>query len=275
MATLREKCKTIVNNRLFEFIITGVIIVNSILVGVETYSDNETVKLVQTIILGIFTLEIILRFIAAGSIKRFFSNGWNIFDLTLVLIGYIPSSLFANASGMMAFRVLRVFRVLRLLRAAKEIKLIVTVLAKSLSAMFYNLILFMIFVYLYAIIGVAMFKLPNPNKLSGEAKVRYEQYIAKAPPAPNNSPDPYGTIGESVFTLFRVLTGEDWTDLRYNLVTAYDYSIIRANSLVITTYHVSWYILAAMLLLNLFTGAVISNYQQAIDERERLRKKKK
>ncbi len=275
MAAFRLWCANLVKNHLFEFLITGIILVNSVLIGVETYTDNQTIKLIQSIILGIFTFEIVIRFFAAGSVKAFFLNGWNVFDLVLVLIGYIPPSLMANSSGMMAFRVLRVFRVLRLLRAAKEIKLIVTVLVKSLPAMFYNLILLLIFVYLYAIAGVAMFKLPNPDKLEGQAKANYEKLMEIAPNAPSNSPDPYGTIGEAVFTLFRALTGEDWTDLRYNLVTAYKCEVVKTTPLIITTYHVSWFIIAAFLLLNLVTGAVINNYQVAIEEREKFKKEKK
>ena len=116
-----------------------------------------------------------MRFIAAKSIKEFFCDGWNVFDLTLVLIGYIPETLFASASMMTALRVLRVFRILRLLRATKEIKLIVTVLVKSMTSMFYNLILFLIFVYLYAIAGVSMFRLPDPSTLEGEQLANYEE----------------------------------------------------------------------------------------------------
>lgn len=59
------------------------------------------------------------------------------FDLSLVLIGYVPESIFAEAGVATAFRVLRVFRVLRLLRACEEVKLIISVLIKSMSALAY------------------------------------------------------------------------------------------------------------------------------------------
>ena len=274
-STLKKHCKALTTSRWFEFLITGVILINSALIGVETYTDDPTVKLIQSIILGIFTFEIIARFIAADSVKSFFTDGWNVFDLSLVIIGYIPETLVPNASAMMALRVLRVFRVLRLLRAAKEIKLIMTVLVKSMSAMFYNLILFLIFVYLYAIAGVAMFRLPDADKLTGQDKVNYERLMADAPAAPGNSPDPFGSLGEAVFTLFRELTGEDWTDLRYNHITAYEYGVLKTSPTVITTYHVSWFCLAAFLLLNLVTGAVINNYQIAIQEQEEQKRKEK
>ena len=274
MEKIKEIASLIVHNKGFELFITGIIILNSVLIGVETYTDNLTVKMIQQGILYIFTFEILMRFIAAKSIKEFFCDGWNVFDLTLVLIGYIPETLFASASMMTALRVLRVFRILRLLRTSKEIKLIVTVLVKSMTSMFYNLILFLIFVYLYAIAGVSMFRLPDPTTLEGEQLANYEKLMEVAPNAPSNSPDPFGDLGEAIFTLFRELTGEDWTDLRYNHITASEYGLINANSTVITTYHVSWFCLAAFLLLNLVTGAVINNYQIAIDEEDEKKKDK-
>lgn len=274
MSKIREIASSIAYNKGFELFITGIIILNSVLIGVETYTDNLTVKMIQQGILYIFTFEILMRFIAAESTKEFFCDGWNVFDLTLVLIGYIPETLFASASMMTALRVLRVFRILRLLRASKEIKLIVTVLVKSMTSMFYNLVLFLIFVYLYAIAGVSMFRLPDPSTLEGEQLANYEKYMEVAPNAPSNSPDPFGDLGEAIFTLFRELTGEDWTDLRYNHITASEYGLIHVNSAVITTYHVSWFCLAAFLLLNLVTGAVINNYQIAIDEEDEKKKDK-
>lgn len=268
MGKIKEIAAKIAYNKGFELFVIGIIILNSILIGVETYTNNSIIKNIQQIILYIFTFEISLRFIAAKDVKSFFCDGWNIFDLTLVLIGYIPETLFQSASMMTALRVLRVFRILRLLRSSKEIKLIVTVLIKSMTSMFYNLVLFLIFVYLYAIAGVSMFRLPDPSTLQGEKLKQYEKLMEVAPHAPSNSPDPFGDIGEAIFTLFRELTGEDWTDLRYNQITAAEYGLLNVNSTVITTYHVSWFCLAAFLLLNLVTGAVINNYQIAIDEEE-------
>lgn len=265
----RQQIKSIVSNRLFEWIITVVIIVNAILIGVELKIQNPTIYGVQQAILWIFTAEILMRFIARDSIKSFFENGWNIFDLTLVLIGYIPEDLFANASAVMAIRVLRVLRVLRLLRAGKEIKLITTVLTKSMVSMLWYVVLFIIFIYLFAIVGVSMFKLPDPQQLSGEELSRYELFMKEVHHAPANSPDPFGSLSEAMFTLFRELTGEDWTDIRYNLISAYDYGIIQVNPTIITTFHVIWFSLSVFLLLNLVTGSIINNYQNIREEQKR------
>ena len=250
MAQLKQLCDKVTTNRIFELLITIVIVVNAVLIGVETYGGDSSITVIQQVILGIFTAEILMRFIAAESTKSFFCGGWNIFDLSLVLIGYIPEALVANASMMMALRVLRVFRVLRLLRACQEIKLMVTVFVKSLSALFYNVMFFGVFLYLFAIVGVCMFKLPDPATLQGEDAVRYEEFVKVAPHAPSNSPEPFGTLHEAMFTL-----------LRYNLLTAHEYGLVKPGPQVITLYNVSWFIISAFLLLNLVVGAILNNYQ--------------
>lgn len=252
----------------FELGITLVILINSFLIGVETYHTSDTISVIQTLILYVFSIEILLRFLASPSVKEFFKDGWNIFDLSLVIIGYIPETMFENASAMMALRVLRVFRVLRLLRAAKEIKVIINVLLKSTTAMFYNVVLFAIFIYLFSIIGVGLFRLPDPETLSGKEKEQYEKLVEVAPHAPTNSPDPFGSLGEAMFTLFRELTGEDWTDLRYNHITAYELGVIKTPPVVINLFHILWFVISAFLLLNLVTGAIINNYQAVMDKTE-------
>lgn len=268
MGSIKAFCKKLTTAKVFEWSITTIILINSLLIGVETYVNSEAIAVIQSVILGIFTIEILLRFIAADSVNSFFKDAWNVFDLSLVLIGYIPATLFANASAMMALRVLRVFRVLRLLRASKGIKVMVNALVKSFSALFYNLIFFLIFVYLFAIVGNALFKLPDPSTLNEEKLAKYEMLLEIAPNAPTNSPDPYGTLDESMFTLFRALTGEDWTDLRYNLDTASELGLVPVSKSVITMYHVIWFIFSAFLLLNLVVGAIVNNYQAAMDESE-------
>lgn len=274
MNKLRLSCTHIIESKWFEILITIVILVNSFLIGVQTTYNPPYIQGIQHFILYIFTIEVILRFIAAGSIREYFKGGWNIFDLVLVIIGWVPPTIVSNASAVTALRVLRVLRVLRLLRTLGEVKLIVAVLMRSMRSLLYNGILFLIFMYLFAVAGVSMFRLPQPDTLSGEKLQHYEMLLKKAPNSPTNSPDPYGSIGEAFFTLFRALTGEDWTDLRYNLVTAAELDLITVSPGVVTGFHVIWFCLAAFLLLNLVTGAVINNYQLSIDEEEEKRKQK-
>jgi voltage-gated sodium channel len=263
---IRKVCKILIANKPFELIVAAIIVINSILIGVETAVSNEWINLTQRIILWFFTFEIVVRFIAAGSVKKFFSDGWNWFDLILVLVGHIPPTIVSNAASIMAIRVVRVFRVLRLLRVSKEIKLIISVLLRSLVTMFYNVILFVIFIYLFAIIGVGLFRLPNRDSSSEEVKKSYELYCETAANVPQCAPDPFANVGEAMFTLFRELTGDAWADARYNSLLAYDLGLIKTSPIVTNVFHIVWIVLSAFLLLNVVTGAIINNYQEVIDE---------
>lgn len=275
MQQIKEFCRNLIEKRWFELGIIAVILINSFLIGVETYTITPTILLIQHIILGIFTFEIIIRFVARKDTKSFFQSGWNIFDLSLVLISYIPESLFEGSSTIMVIRILRIFRVLRLLRTSDEIKLIIAVLSKSFSALFYNGVFFFIFLYLFSIIGVSMFRLPEYDTLSEADQAKYTELMTIAPHSPECSPDPYGTLSESMFTLFRALTGEDWTDLRYNLIKANEYGLIHTSPTAITSFHVIWFILAAFLLLNLVVGAIVNNYQVIMEESRREKERQK
>jgi len=246
-----------------------VILINCGLIGVETYFTNTLIHFIQLIALIIFVIEIIIRFSASENIRDYFKSGWNVFDFSIVLICLIPETMFENAETITTLRVLRVFRVLRLLKSNKEIQLIVEVLWKSVSALTYNFMFFLVFMYLFGVIGVSLFKLPEAESLDFQSKIALLDYVESVPNAPEISPDPYGNLSETMFTLFRVLTGEDWTDIRYNLIIASDKGLIVASSWVITAFHVLWYIISAFLLLNLLVGAILNNYQVVMNETEK------
>ena len=274
MQTIATFCTKLTTAKWFEIIIIGVIIISAVLIGIETYYTSAQIHFIQSVILGIFTIEIIARFIAADSIKSFFKSGWNIFDLTLVLICFIPESLFSNASSIMALRVLRVFRVLRLLRTSEEIKLIISVLIKSLKSLTYNGIFFFIFLYLFSVLAVSMFKLPDYDTLSPEKQIAFNEFKQTASYTPMNAPEPYETLGESMFTLFRILTSDNWSEMRYNLINASNYGLISVSPAFVTVFHVVWFILAAFLLINLVLGAIINNYQIIMAESRQKQKEK-
>ena len=255
----------LIQARWFEPFILFTILVNCTLIGVETYMQTDWIHWVQSTALVIFIIEIAARWAARTSAKDFFSDAWNVFDLSIVLISLVPESVFSNGAIVMSIRVLRVFRVLRLLRAAKEIKLIVAVLVRSFSALTYNGLFFFIFMYLFSLIGLNLFQLPSGD-LDAQTTERLTELATLAPNAPTNSPDPYGSLGETMFTLFRILTGEDWTDLRYNLITASELNLIHTSPWVITLYHSLWFVISAFLLLNLLVGAILNNYQVIMDE---------
>ena len=266
---MKKICLKLVVSKIFEQFIVLVILINCLLIGVETYFTNTLIQSFQFIALIIFILEIIVRYIASKNIKEYFSSGWNIFDFSIVLICLMPPDIFVNASVATTLRVLRVFRVFRLLKTNEEIRLIVNVLWKSINTLFYNLLFFLVFLYLFAIVGVTLFKLPVSPEPETKTYQNFQEYVTEVPNAPEISPDPYYNLSETMFTLFRILTGEDWTDIRYNLIKASEKGLVGVPSWVITAYHVIWYIISAFLLLNLLVGAILNNYQLTMNEHKK------
>ena len=233
------KIRTLVESALFNNFIIAVILGNAVLIGLSTYlSDPSALRLIatiETICVLIYMVELVLRFIARDSTKQFFTDGWNIFDLVIVIAALVPA---ANGVGPV-LRILRVFRVLRLVKAIPELRLIVTVLLRSVASMKYVALLATILFYVYAVIGVKLFGTPGHPM---------QPYFA--------------SIHEACFTLFRILTGDDWTQMRYELAQT-------GQPLgAFTAFQVSWIVVATFLLVNLIVGAVINNYQKVQDIEE-------
>jgi voltage-gated sodium channel len=221
--------------------VLAVIVLNGVLVGWQTYDmENTFIKHALNVCLGIFVIELVVKLLAAMHMRTlgaFFKDGWNIFDVVVVVGSFLPA---ADPTMTALVRVIRVLRVFRLVRSVPELRLIVTVLVKSVVSMKYITLLAAIILFIYGVIGVKLFG----------------QYMPKE----------YGSLHESFFTLFRVLTGDNWSDLRY---AAEGQSWQWKN----TFYHVSWIIVSTFLLINLIVGAVLNNYQE-VQEAERNRERK-
>ena len=86
---MREKVRRLVETSGFQWTIIAVILVNAVIIGLETspswtdrYGDETTV--VGWVTVGIFVVEIGLRLFAYG--LSFFRGPWNLFDLSLIHI---------------------------------------------------------------------------------------------------------------------------------------------------------------------------------------------
>jgi len=256
--------KKIAHSNIFINFIIVIILINAALIGIQTMVDNVLIDVVQISILGIFIIEIFIRWLGKETAKVYFTNTWNWFDIAIVLLSLIPPDVFSDSSAVSALRVIRVFRVLRIFKAFPELQLMVKVLLKSFQSVIYAGVLLLIFMYIYSIMGVILFK--------GDTTV-VTAHI--------DSIDPFDDIMEACFSLFRVSTSEDWTDLRYDLLN----HKVKTSPLIINVYFLSWYVLSAFLLLNIITGAVINNYEiiyknnkeneEEEEEKEEIAKKEK
>jgi len=174
---------SIINHPQFERWIIALIVLNAITLGLETspwwMSRVGPVLLVlDRIILGVFVLEIICRLIV--DFKGFWRDPWRIFDFAIVSVALMP------ATG--AFSVLRAFRILRVLRLVSNIKTIrrvVTGLLSAIPGMGSIVMLLGLIFYIFAVISTKLFAATFP--------------------------DWFGSIGESAYTLFQIMTLESWS----------------------------------------------------------------
>jgi len=113
------------------------------------------------------------------------------------------------------------------------------------------------------------------HTLSPEKQVAFHEFQETAAFTQRNAAESYGTLSESMFTLFRVLTGDNWSEMRYDLINAHEYGLLSTSPMLITGFHVIWFILAAFLLLNLVVGAIINNYQIIMAESRQKQKEER
>jgi voltage-gated sodium channel len=179
-------------------------------------------------VLLVFIIEAGLKIIAvAPQLKRYFGNGWNLFDFSVIVLSLIP----ASGEYAMIARLARLLRVARLISTVPELRLIVSTLVRSIPSMGHVLLLMGIIFYIYAVAGYHLFHAHDPTH--------------------------WQTLGLSLLTLFRVVTLEDWTDVMYTAMELHPLSWI---------YFVSFVIIGTFVVINLFIAVVLNNLEQAKQE---------
>ena len=211
------------DNRLFQFSVVTIIILNAILIGATTYKLDplflEIIHFLDYVITIFFVIEILIRFIGEPIKSNFFKDGWNIFDTIIVTISLIP---IPNNSSFLVLRLLRVFRVLRLISVIPELKQIIEAILQSIKRVFFVSLLLFIILYIYATMGAILFSEDEPSR--------------------------WGDLGISLITLFQVLTLSSWETVMLPLQEIYWWSWI---------YFFSFIIICAITILNLVIAILV------------------
>ncbi len=224
----------LVNAPAFEWGIIAVIIVNAILLGMETSpalndAYGDWMHIGNWVALTIFIVEALLKMIAlAPRIDRYFRDGWNIFDFSVIVFALIP----ATGEFAMIARLARLLRALRLISTIKELRLIVAALVRSIPSVFHVIMLMSIIVYIYAIIGHQLFHEHDPTN--------------------------WGNLGVCVLTLFNMITLEGWTEIMATAMELHDWAWV---------YFVTYIVVATFVVINLFIAIIINNLDEAKLER--------
>jgi voltage-gated sodium channel len=225
---MKEFARSIVQARWFEPWMVALILLNAVIIGLETSHEvmddyGRWLQLGNDVILGVFVLEAVLKITSvAPQFRRYFGDGWNLFDFTVVVLSFIPST----GEFALVARLVRVLRVLRLVSAMPQLRLIVATLVRSIPSMGHVLMLLAIIFYIYAITGFHLFH--------------------------QHDPEHWGTLGAALLTLFQIVTLEGWVEVMEQALEFRPLAWI---------YFVSFVLIGTFVVLNLFIAVVVNNLE--------------
>ncbi|XP_067398907.1 sodium channel protein type 5 subunit alpha-like isoform X2 [Emydura macquarii macquarii] len=257
----------IVTSQAFDVIIMILICLNMITMMVETddQSKRKTKILnnINKLFVAIFTAECIMKLLALR--HYYFINGWNIFDLSVVIMSIVGTVLsgiakaFENYFSPTLFRVIRlarIGRILRLIRAAKGIRTLLFALMMSLPALFNIGLLLFLVMFIYAIFGMANF-----------AYVQWESGI--------DDMFNFQTFANSMLCLFQITTSAGWDGLLSPILNTgppfcdpnIQGTVGECGKPVIgIVFFVSYIIISFLIVVNMYIAVILENFNVATEE---------
>uniref|UniRef100_A0A803VZH0 Voltage-dependent L-type calcium channel subunit alpha n=1 Tax=Ficedula albicollis TaxID=59894 RepID=A0A803VZH0_FICAL len=286
----------VVNSTGFEYIMFVLIMLNTLCLAMQHYGQsklfNDAMDIMNMVFTGVFTVEMVLKLIAFKP-KGYFSDAWNTFD-SLIVIGSIVDVVLSEADhyftdawntfdalivvgsvvdiaitevnvsknmgnsedsariSITFFRLFRVMRLVKLLSRGEGIRTLLWTFIKSFQALPYVALLIAMLFFIYAVIGMQVF---------GKVAMRDNNQINR-----NNN---FQTFPQAVLLLFRCATGEAWQEIMLACLPGKrcdpesDYNpgeeyTCGSNFAII--YFISFYMLCAFLIINLFVAVIMDNF---------------
>jgi len=220
-----KNMKVLLESRKFEMFIIALIVINGIVLGLETdahvmESIGPVLMTLDQIVLGIFTIEVLAKMFVYR--HRFFHDPWRIFDFLVVAIALIPVS-----GNLSILRALRILRVLRLISVVPSLRRVVGGLVAALPGMGSITCLLLLVFYVFSVMATKLY--------GGEF------------------PDWFGSVGSSAYSLFQIMTLESWS-----------MGIVRPVMEVFPMawfFFVVFILCTSFTVLNLFIGIIVSAMQ--------------
>ena len=222
---MRAQLQTFIEDSRVQNGVIILILINAVLLGLETSSSimqqaGNFILAIDRIILSIFVIEIVIRLYVYG--RSFWRDPWSLFDFSVVAIALIP------ASGPFAvLRALRVLRVLRLLTMVPSMRRVVGALLAAIPGLGSIGLMLIIFYYVFAVIATNLFGADFPEW--------------------------FGTLGNSFYTLFQIMTLESWSmGIVRPVMESYPYA---------WAFFIPFILVATFTMLNLFIAIIVNAMQ--------------
>ena len=224
--------KVLLDNKVFQNTIVGVILANAIILGIMTNESlgADTVTMLEFLdnaCLAVFCIEIVMKLVVYRF--RFFFDGWNVFDFIVVAIALAP------ASGPLAvLRALRVFRLMRMVSTVPSMRRVVTGMFAAIPGIGSVAGVLMVIFYVAAIMASSFFQEVDPAK--------------------------FGSLSITFFTLFQLMTLEGWPDVARPVMEHLPYAWL---------FFIPFIILTTFTTLNLLFGIIVNAMEDAKEEEAR------
>lgn len=233
----KQRATGIVESRVFQLFIAGVICLNAVTIGFETAHLAQPIMVllsaVDLLCLAIYVVEAWLKLRAYG--WDYFRDGWNVFDFAIVASSLVILVLDLLAIGfafpLQVARTLRLFRVVRLFKLVsmlRKLRIIVESIGRSIPSVLWTGVLLLIVLYVFDVMGVFVFGA--------------------------DFPDYFGNLGAGLLTLFQILTLEGWPDIARPIIETHALAWL---------YFVSFIVLTAFIILNIIVAIILDSIEES------------
>jgi voltage-gated sodium channel len=221
-------CARIADSPRFQNFIFAVIVANAVTLGLGTYDFSSGVDSLLTtldeIFLGIFVVELAIRITAFGRRPQdFFRDGWNQFDFTVIALAFAPGL----RENVTLLRLARLLRVVRLVTVLPDLRVLLRAMVRSIPPITSLVLLTVLIMYVYGMVGWILFHADDPSN--------------------------WGNIGDSMLSLFQILTLENWPEYLER-----GQEIAPASWI----YFVSYILIASFLVINILIAIIINSVEE-------------
>uniref|UniRef100_A0A8C2HH29 Voltage-dependent L-type calcium channel subunit alpha n=1 Tax=Cyprinus carpio TaxID=7962 RepID=A0A8C2HH29_CYPCA len=237
----------------FEYLMFFLIMLNTLCLGMQHCNQSDHItKLsdnLNLIFTVLFTGEMIVKLIAFKA-KGYFGDPWNVFDF-IIVVGSIVDVVLSEVDSEKSLFFFQEVNPMQAIADAENVRVSITFFRLFRALPHVGLLIVMLF-FIYAVIGMQMF---------GKVALVDGTEINR-----NNN---FQTFPQAVLLLFRVATGEQWPKIM--LASMYgklcdpksDYGPgeeYTCGSSIAVFYFLSFYMLCAFLVINLFVAVIMNNF---------------
>ncbi|NXL78505.1 CAC1G protein, partial [Leptocoma aspasia] len=283
----RLMCNKIITHKMFDHVVLVIIFLNCITIAMERpkiephSAERIFLTLSNYIFTVIFLTEMTVKVVALGLCfgeKAYLKSSWNVLDGVLVLISVIDIlvSMVSDSStkilGMLrVLRLLRTLRPLRVISRAQGLKLVVETLMSSLKPIGNIVVICCAFFIIFGILGVQLFKgkffvcqgedTRNITNKSDCTEASYKWVRHKYN---------FDNLGQALMSLFVLASKDGWVDIMYDGLDAVgvDQQPVMNYNPWMLLYFISFLLIVAFFVLNMFVGVVVENFHKCRQHQE-------